>query len=88
MVVAATTIPTTTWFDLFMDFIEDLPKAHGVDTTIVVVDYLAKYAHFIALCHPYTAKEVAGIFIKEVVRLHGFPTTIVSDRDRLLLASF
>ena len=50
-----------------------------MDTIVVVIDRLTKYGHFFALPHPYSAKEVAKIFVKEVVKLHGFPQTIVSD---------
>ena len=71
-----------------MDFIGGLPRAQGLDTILVVVDRLTKYAYFIGLSHPYTAKEVAGLFIREVVRLHGFPKTIVSDQDRLFMSAF
>ncbi|XP_066310847.1 uncharacterized protein [Miscanthus floridulus] len=39
------------------------------------------YAHFIALGHPYTATSVARAFFDGIVRLHGFPLSIISDRD-------
>jgi len=66
-----------------MDFIEGLPRSHGKDTILVVVDRCTEYAHFIPLSHPFMAKSVAEVFVQEVVRLHGFPATIVSDRDNL-----
>ena len=71
-----------------MDFIGGLPKAMGMDTILLVVDRLTKYAHFIGLSHPFTAKEVAGLFIKEVVKLHGFLASIVFDCDRLFMSTF
>jgi len=40
------------------------------------------------LSHPYTTKEVDELFIKEIVRLHGFPASIVSDKDRLFMSLF
>ena len=64
-----------------MDFLGGLPKAKGVDTILVVVDRLTKYACLIALPHLYIAKGVIEIFIKAVVRLHGFPQSIVTDKD-------
>jgi hypothetical protein len=74
-------VPTLVWSDLAMDFIEALPRVNNKTIILTVVDRLSKVAHFIPLGHPYTATSVAQAFFDEVVRLHGLPSSIVSDRD-------
>ncbi|KAL4568635.1 hypothetical protein LXL04_024250 [Taraxacum kok-saghyz] len=76
-------IPTKIWEEVTMDFIEGLPRSNGWDTIWVVVDRLTKYAHFILLRHPFTATTLANTFLKEIVRLHVMPKSIISDRDRI-----
>ncbi|KAA0033392.1 hypothetical protein IC582_026871 [Cucumis melo] len=80
-------VPLQVWNDISMDFIDALPKAKGFEVVFIVVG-LSKYSHFIPLKHPYTAKSVADVFVKEVVRLHGFPASIVSNRDKVFLSNF
>ena len=74
-------VPTQVWADISLDFIEGLPKVAGKSVILTVVDRFSKYAHFIALGHPYTATSVARAFFDGIVRLHGFPLSIISDRD-------
>jgi putative transposase len=61
--------------------IEGLPKVPGKSVNLTAVDRFSKYAYFIALGHPYTVATVARAFFDGIVRLHGFPLSIGSDRD-------
>jgi hypothetical protein len=70
-----------------MDFI-DLPKSDGYNAILVVVDRYTKYSHFIPLKHPYSAPTVARQFIDVIVKLHGMPHSIVSDRDAIFTSHF
>ncbi|PKI72895.1 hypothetical protein CRG98_006697 [Punica granatum] len=65
-----------------------LLRSQGRDSIMVIVDRLSKYAHFIALGHPYSAKEVTEAFIRGIVRLHGIPELIVTNRDHIFVSSF
>lgn len=81
-------IPDAVWSDISMDFISGLPKSYHYDTIFVVVDRFTKYSHFFPLKHPYSAFSVAELFVKEVVKLHEFARSIVSDRDQVFVCHF
>jgi len=71
-----------------MDFITNLPSSHGYSTIMVIVDRLSKFGHFIALKAEFNSKLVANVFINNAAKIHGFPKSIVSDRDRVFINSF
>jgi transposase InsO family protein len=53
-----------------------------------VVDWLTKYAHFLALKYPYIAEKLAQVFMNQLFKLHGMPQTIISDRDATFTSKF
>lgn len=81
-------IPDGPWQAISMDFIEGLPKSEGFNAILVVVDRFTKVSHFLPLKHPFTTASVAKIFLNTVVRLHGIPLFIVSDRDKIFTSAF
>jgi len=72
-----------------MDFIVGLPKTPtNHDSIWVIVDRLTKSAHFIPINIRYSLEKLTQLYIKEVVRLHGIPSSIVSDRDPRFTSRF
>jgi hypothetical protein len=74
-------IPMWKWDDISMDFIVGLPlTARKKDSIWVIVDRLTKTAHFIAVHTTYLVQQYAELYMDKIVRLHGIPKTIISDR--------
>lgn len=76
-------IPKGAWQMVTMDFIEGLPKSQSYNCILVVVDKFLKYAHFLPLSHPFTALQVATLYMNNIFRLHGLPEAMISDRDKV-----
>ena len=81
-------IPSGIWEDLSMDFVTHLPSSQRFTAILVVVDKFSKGVHLGALPSHYTAFKVANLFLNIVCKLHGFPRSIISDRDPILVSSF
>ena len=72
-----------------MDFITGLPcTQRKYDSIWVIVDRLTKSAHFLPVRTPYSADDYARLYVREIVRLHGVPTSIISDRGAQFTANF
>jgi hypothetical protein len=82
-------IPERPWQTVSMDLITQLPRsAKGYDAIVVFVDKLTKMVHYAATSTSVDAPGLAALFFEHVVRHHGVPTTIVSDRDPRFTSNF
>jgi hypothetical protein len=79
-------IPSWKWEDISMDFIVGLRNtSQKHDSIWVIIDRLTKVAHFLPVHTTYTTKKYAKIYLEQIIRLHGVPKTIISDRGHSLL---
>ena len=81
-------IPTTPWSGVSLDWITDLPPSNYHDAILVVVDRLTKQAIFIPTTKSMSAPDVATLFLQHVIRAHGLPEILVSDRDPVFTSHF
>ena len=76
------------WKCISMDFITKLPLSNNFDSILVVVDRFSKMTHFIPCSESINAENLAKLFIENIVRYHGLPDNIVSDRGPQFISTF
>jgi transposase InsO family protein len=77
------------WDEIGMDFVVGLPKTQkGHDSIWVIVDRLTKSAHFIPVRTNYGGEKLAKLYVENIVKLHGVPSRIVSDRGTQFTSRF
>ena len=87
-------VPTTPWDDVTIDFITKLPKSgdpvskEKYDAIMVIVDKLTKYSILIPFKETYRADQLGFILLDRLIRDHGIPRTITSDRDKLFTSNY
>ena len=81
-------IPNMAWKSISMDSIFGLPKSNGMTVIFVVCDRLTKYAHFLPLAHLFGVAKVAQLFMDNIVKLHGWSSEIILDRDSIFMSAF
>ena len=75
-------IPQWKWENIAMNFVTGLPRTQrGHDVIWVIVDRLTKTAHFLPIRNDFPLSRLAQLYVDEIIRLHGIPISIVSDRD-------
>jgi len=81
-------VPHRPWSDISLDFVTGLPPSQGNTTILTIVDRFSKMVHFVPLPKLPSARETAEAVLFHVLRLHGFPRDVVSDRGPQFTSQF
>ena len=82
-------VPIWKWESISMDFIVGLPQTpKGHDSILVIIDRLTKVAHFIAVRNDYRTEKLIDLYVDNILKLHGAPMSIVSDRGTQYVSKF
>jgi hypothetical protein len=87
-------VPDEPWTDIAMDFVTGLPASRDPATKVtynailVIIDRFTKYAEMIPFHNKYTAEHLGYVILDRLVRHHGIPKTIISDRDKLFTSNY
>jgi len=81
-------LPSRPWEFVGVDFIGPLNPSEGFDRVAVVLCLLTKMVHLVPCYTTDTARETARWFARDIVRLHGIPSRLISDRDTLFTSTF
>ena len=81
-------IPDRPWQSIGMDFMGPLPKSNNFDYLLIIIDRLTSQVHLVPTMMTVTARGITWLILKKVMRLHGIPESIVSDRDTKFTSIF
>ena len=81
-------IPNRLWQSIGLDFMGPLPKSNDFDYLLVVIDRLTSQVHLVPTTMMVTTRGITWLILKEVMRLHGIPESIVSDQDTKFTSIF
>jgi hypothetical protein len=81
-------IPDRLWASIAMDFVGPFPLSNNFDYVWVILDHFTSLVHLVPMTTTVSTSKLATLFIEHIVRLHGLPNSIVSDRDTKFTAKF